>query len=92
MVQETINRVRAEYLEMPELRLTLAQIQRFCGVDATICEAVVAGLVDAGFLRVTPDERYARVITEGSTRHRPAKAHLARDGRSDRAERHAKAG
>ena len=92
MVQDTIDRVRAEYLEMPELRLTLAQIQRFCGVDATICKAVVAGLVDAGFLCVKPDGRYARVITEGTMRHRAAKAHLGRDGRSDRAERRANAG
>jgi hypothetical protein len=71
-----IKRVRAEYLEMPGLRLTVEQAQRLCGVDRTVCRAVLDALVDAGFLCVKPDGTYAR-LTEGTVpRPRPAKADL----------------
>ncbi len=59
-----LDRIRAEYLEMPGLRLTLEQAQRLCGVEATLCRAVLEALVDAKFLCVKPNGTYAR-MTEG---------------------------
>jgi hypothetical protein len=55
-----LKRIRAEYLEMPGLRLTLAQAQRLCGVNRADCKAVLDGLVDAKFLCRKPDGAYAR--------------------------------
>jgi DNA-binding IclR family transcriptional regulator len=60
----TLERIRAEYLEMPGLNLTLSQVQRLCGVDRAPCEAVLDALVEAKFLHVRPDGTYVR-LTEG---------------------------
>jgi hypothetical protein len=54
-------RIRAEYLEMPGLQLTLDQARRLCGVERALCKKVLDGLVDAGFLRLRPDGTYARL-------------------------------
>ena len=69
-----LERIRAEYLEMPGLRLTLEQAQRLCGVERTTCKAVFDALVDAKFLCVKSDGAYAR-LTDGDV-PRPAKADL----------------
>jgi hypothetical protein len=61
---EVIQRVRAEYLEMPGLRLTAPQVQRLCGIDRATCEEVLDALVSANFLCIRPDRYYAR-STEG---------------------------
>jgi hypothetical protein len=55
-----LTRIRAEYLEMPGLRLTLAQAQRFCGIDRALCQMVLDALVDEQFLCVKTDGAYAR--------------------------------
>ena len=60
-VADVIARVRAEFLEMPGLCLTASQAQRLCGIERTICELVLKGLVDARFLCVGPDGTYRRV-------------------------------
>lgn len=52
--------VRAEYEEMPGLRLTRAQAQRLWGLDAPVCDAVLGMLVDAKFLGQTRDGVYFR--------------------------------
>ena len=57
-------RIRAEYLEMPGLRLTPEQVQRLCGIERMICQLVLNELVDAKFLCVKVDGHYAR-LTEG---------------------------
>ena len=57
---EVIQRVRAEYLEMPGLRLTAPQVQRLCGIDRATCDQVLDALVSANFLCVKPDRYYAR--------------------------------
>jgi hypothetical protein len=49
-----VQRVRGEFLEMPGLRLTVAQAQRLWGLDAIACEAVIDALVRSRFLRRTP--------------------------------------
>ncbi len=48
-----LHRVRAEYEEMPGLCLTRAQAMRLWGLDGVACEAILAALVDVGYLRMT---------------------------------------
>jgi hypothetical protein len=60
-----LRRLRAEYLEMPGLRLTLEQAQRLCGVERALCEQLLHVLVDTKFLCVKPDGTYAR-LTDGA--------------------------
>ncbi len=44
-------RIRAEFNEMPGLRLTSAQVRRLCALDRTVCERALAELQREGFLR-----------------------------------------
>lgn len=53
--REMIRRVRAEFLEMPGLKLTVAQAQRLWGADRPTCEAVIEALTEARFLARTRD-------------------------------------
>jgi hypothetical protein len=46
-----LNQVKGEYIEMPGLRLTLAQAARLWQLDAMTCRVVLRTLVEAGFLR-----------------------------------------
>jgi hypothetical protein len=55
-----LNRVSAEYLEMPGLRLTPAQAARLMGLDASICETVLLRLSSEGFLKRTAKGTYCR--------------------------------
>jgi hypothetical protein len=50
-----LQRVRAEFNEMPGLRLTPAQAARLLGLDHRSCERVINVLVRSAFLRWTPD-------------------------------------
>jgi hypothetical protein len=45
-----LSRIRAEYLEMPGLRLTFTQAQRLWGLDAGACAELLETLVAQGFL------------------------------------------
>jgi hypothetical protein len=47
---DVLQRVRAEFLEMPGLRLTRAQARRLWALDEALCDAILAALVDARFL------------------------------------------
>jgi hypothetical protein len=69
--EDVVSRLRGEFLEMPGLRLKSVQVQRLCGVERTVCEAVLDLLVDEKFLTVRSDGHYARLTT--GDRH-PAKA------------------
>jgi hypothetical protein len=51
-------RIRAEYSEMPGLRLTVEQASRFLGLDTRTCEEVFRELERDGFLSRCPDGRY----------------------------------
>jgi len=44
-------RARAEYNEMPGLRLTLPQASRLFNLEPQLCAGVLESLVDAGFLQ-----------------------------------------
>jgi hypothetical protein len=80
-----VTRIRGEYLEMPGLRLTLEQAQRFCGVERTLCKRVLDALVEAKFLCVRSDGAYARLIDGEAARPHPAKADLGLERRAARA-------
>jgi len=55
-----VNRIKAEYMELPGLQLTPWQAQRLWGIDQTQCDAILEALVDAAFLRRTGSGYYAR--------------------------------
>jgi hypothetical protein len=50
-----LRRVRAEFLEMPGLKLTVEQAQRLWGLDRSTCEALIAELTACQFLTRTRD-------------------------------------
>jgi hypothetical protein len=55
---QLLGRIRAEFREMPCLRLTRRQAQRLFGMRADICDRVFATLVGEGFLTCGADARY----------------------------------
>jgi hypothetical protein len=55
-----LQRVRAEFNEMPGLRLTPAQAARLLGLDDRSCDRVIKLLVRSAFLRWTPDGSVVR--------------------------------
>jgi hypothetical protein len=76
LMRRAIERLRAEFMEMPGLRLTIVQIQRLCGMDQTLCQNVLDALVNMKFLRVNPDGTYARLSDVAVARIRPARANV----------------
>jgi len=53
-------RIRAEYGEMPGLKLTAAQAQRLWGLGPEACDGLMTGLVTSGFLARTRDGAFVR--------------------------------
>lgn len=78
--QQALDRIRAEYLEMPDMRLTASQVQRLSGVDVAIGQQVLDDLVLAGFLRLNADGTYARRTDDAPTGSGRAAAGAAPDG------------
>ena len=56
--QQIVERLRAEYLEMPGMTLKPEQIQRLCGIEPSMCKEALEALVEAKFLRVKSDGSY----------------------------------
>ena len=81
-IEDVLNRLRAEFLEMPGLRLKCEQVQRLCGVERTICQLVLNSLVETRFLCKKPDGHYVLLMDETISRPYPAKAHLRIGSRS----------
>lgn len=79
---QLIQRIRAEYLEMPGLTLRPEQVQRLCGVDSALCQRVLEALVESGFLSQRADGAYARDRNPDISRAKPAKAVLDPSGHS----------
>lgn len=74
--QRLVERLRAEYLEMPGMKLTIEQIRRLCGIDPAMCRPVLDVPVNMRFLLLNADGTYVR-LTEGGTSLPPrAKAEL----------------
>ena len=68
-----LTRVRGEYLEMPGLRLTLAQACRLWHLDVPTCSALLEDLLSQRFLHRTQDGSY---VALPGVRPTPAKAAL----------------
>ena len=82
--QAMLKRIRAEYLEMPGLRLTVEQAGRLCGVERALCQMVLDALVQEKFLCVRADRAYARVTDgAGPPRPEPAKAFIRAERRAE---------
>lgn len=60
LLEHLIQRVQAEFLTMPGLRLTVQQARRFWGLEEELCDAILSTLVEARFLRLTRDGAFAR--------------------------------
>jgi hypothetical protein len=60
-MNELVGRIRAEFLEMPGLRLTVAQASRLWGLDEGACRNVIDVLVGSSFLRWTTGGMLTRV-------------------------------
>jgi hypothetical protein len=59
-VDTVADRVRAEFVEMPGLSLTVRQASRLFGLDQDVCRVVVDRLVRADFLRWSATGAVAR--------------------------------
>jgi DNA-binding IclR family transcriptional regulator len=57
--EQILERLRAEYREMPGMRLKLEQVQRLCGIEQPLCTLALEALVEAKFLRLGSDGTYA---------------------------------
>jgi hypothetical protein len=75
-IEQVLNRIRAEYLEMPGMTLTSHQLQRLCGIDGQVCTLVLDALVNEKFLRVRTNGTFARLTDGSAPRPLPAKATL----------------
>ncbi len=60
MIAEWLQRIRAEYQEVPGLNLTRRQVQRFWGLDAVTADTLLDALESAKFLRRTRTDGYVR--------------------------------
>ena len=60
LIESSIGRVRSAYVKMPGMRLTPAQIERLCGIDASACVAAVNALLEQKFLCANEDGTYSR--------------------------------
>jgi hypothetical protein len=58
--EQAFNRIRAEYVEMPGMRLTAEQVGRLSGVSVSVCRLVLDDLVRAGFLSLGANGTYTR--------------------------------
>ena len=59
-IKEALHRIRMEYVEMPEMKLTLSQTRRLMNLPVDVCEVALATLVDSGFLVRRPDGAFIR--------------------------------
>lgn len=55
-----VDRVRFDFIDMPNLELTMAQAVRLWNLGADDCRYVLDSLVDMGFLRWTPRRTIVR--------------------------------
>jgi hypothetical protein len=58
--EDLVERVRAEFIEQPGLRLTEAQAARLWHLDEATCTRVLSALTDNAFLRRGVDGRFIR--------------------------------
>ena len=63
-IEGVLNHIRAEFMEMPGMRLQAKQVQRLCGIEEMMCQAALDLLLASHFLCLKSDGTYARV-TDG---------------------------
>ena len=68
---EARDRIHVEYVEMPGLKLTVAQARRLCNLPSDVCEAALNALVHTGVLRRLDDGSFLRPGLTSA--HRPAR-------------------
>jgi hypothetical protein len=61
-IEDLLVRIESEFLETPDLRLTVSEAGRRFEADELTCEAVLDALVDAAVLFKTPDRVYGRLF------------------------------
>lgn len=77
-------RIRVEYIEMPDLKLTCAQARRLWNLPQEICDAALASLVGTGFLWRTHDGRFLRRgLGRRAAGQTPSDSEPTRDAPSD---------
>jgi hypothetical protein len=59
-VRDWLHLIRAEFEELPDLRLTAPEAQTLWGLDSTTIEALLSALVMAGMLKKTSRGAYVR--------------------------------
>ena len=57
-----VQRVLAEFREMPCLRLTPEQAERLFGLRADVSARIISGLLAQGLLRIDEEGRYAAAV------------------------------
>ncbi len=87
-MRDVLSRLRAEYLEMPGMKLTLGQVQRLCGIERTLCQCVLDALVTEQFLCLYSNGTYRRPSEGDVARPRIAKADRAVETRVNTASKH----
>jgi DNA-binding IclR family transcriptional regulator len=58
--RELLDRIRMEYTEMPDLRLTVRQARRLWNLEPATCDDLLDVLVREGFLAQTSDGAFLR--------------------------------
>jgi hypothetical protein len=53
-----LDRIQAEYLEMPGLQLTKPQVRRLWALEDHTCDVLLEELIATHFLRRTPRDAY----------------------------------
>jgi DNA-binding IclR family transcriptional regulator len=53
-------RIRIEFIEMADLKLSQAQVRRLCGLSDISCHTALASLVESGFLARRSNGSYVR--------------------------------
>jgi hypothetical protein len=69
--QDILQRIRMEYIEMPDLRLTLRQARRLWNLEAAVCDELLGVLLHEGFLARANDGAFLRRGDAVSVQRRP---------------------
>jgi hypothetical protein len=64
-MQDVLTLIQMEYLEMPDLKLTLRQARRLFDLPLELCEPALESLVAMGFLAQTRDGAFLRRSAPG---------------------------
>src|SRR5918999_1834880 len=59
-----VQRIRAEYVEMPGMHLRLEQVARLCGIERSVCQTLLDALVEVNFLFLKTDGTYSRLADD----------------------------